>query len=186
MGSPVGDPLPQEPARGGGQAHFRRLRQHDAYAQREGGGAAGRRRGGEGIQPRSPLCQPPVLQLPRPPEDHLCGRRCGLYRRCQYRRRVRQPHRALRLLEGLRRAAGGRGRLGPDPGVFTDVGAHGRRGAARVRLLPPAAPSRGAGLLPDGGGRPRRQPQQRGGGSVFAAHQPGAAHGLYHHALSGH
>ena len=74
----------------------------------------------------------------------------------------------------------------PDPGVFADVGAYGRRGAARVRLLPPAAPSRGAGLLPDGGGRSRRQSRQRGGGSVPAAHQPGAAHRVYHHALSGH
>ena len=87
---------------------------------------AGRRGGGQGIQPRAPLRQPAVLQLPRPPEDHLCGWRYCLHRRRQYRRRVRQPDRTLRLLEGLRSPAGGRGRLGPDPGVPADVAADGR------------------------------------------------------------
>ena len=84
----------------GDQGAVRRLRQHDAHARGGCGGAAAHWGGGADLQPGAPLCEPAVLQLSGPPEDRLHRRGHRLYRRGQYRRRVRQHHQAVRLLEG--------------------------------------------------------------------------------------
>lgn len=66
------------------------------------------------FNPGPPLRQPPVLQLSGSSEDRLHRRQHGLHRRSQRGRRIRQPYRPFRLLEGLRHPAGRPRRMGPD------------------------------------------------------------------------
>lgn len=44
------------------------------------------------FNPRARVCQPPLFQLPRPPQDHGHRRRDRLHRRREHCRRVREPH----------------------------------------------------------------------------------------------
>ena len=85
-------PLRARPQRRGGQDHLRRLWQHQAFQRGEPADAARRGRGGHRLQPRARVCQPPLFQLPRPPQDHGHRRRDRLHRRREHCRRVREPH----------------------------------------------------------------------------------------------